>query len=650
MTMRSPIFGSPIFGLPIFGLAALSFPIIAGIAWGQPLPLEGIACASFRVSDLERSRAYYTGRLGYQQAFELKNAGVTTNAFLKVNEDQYIELEPGLSPSENVRLTRIAFQTTDIESLRRALSARGLNPPTAAQTSDGNLAFSLHDPEGQRLDFVEYLDGSLEAKTRGKFLDSRRISDHLQHVGVVVPKERVDAAMHFYHDQLGMAEFWRYSPGGELRLIKLLSPGQRRDIIELMIYSEPPSRADYGSMQHINFEVPEITLPYRALLERGTHFEGWMKPVVNAENIWAVNLLDPDGTRTEVQDLKKVPNLRLGVVGLVHGHVGGFLSRFGERYDARIVGIAEPDQKVAEAYVTRFKLDPRLVYSHLEEMLDQTKPQAVVIFTNTFDHAKVVEACAARGIHVMMEKPLSTSLEQARAMEAAQTKSGIHVLVNYETTWYPSNLAAWSLARGEKSIGEIRKMVAHDGHRGPKEIGVEPEFFNWLTDPVLDGAGALFDFGCYGADLMTWLMEGQRPLSVTAVTQRIKPDIYPKVDDEATIVVTYPRAQGIIQASWNWPFDRKDLEVYGQTGLARTIGADRIRVRLEGKEEEEIAARPLDPRYDDPLSYLTAVVRGEVKPSGPSSLAVNVVVMEILDAARRSAVSGETVRLGDTAR
>jgi predicted dehydrogenase len=339
--------------------------------------------------------------------------------------------------------------------------------------------------------------------------------------------------------------------------------------------------------------------------------------------------------------------MRLGVVGLVHGHVGGFLSRFGQRYDEQIVGIAEPDQKVREAYIARFNLDPRLVYSQLDEMLDKTKPQAVIVFTSTFDHAKVVEACAARGIHVMMEKPLSTSLEQARAMETAQQKSGIHVLVNYETTWYASNLAAWSLARDQKSIGDIRKMVAHDGHRGPKEIGVEPEFFAWLTDPVLDGAGALFDFGCYGADLMTWLMDGQRPLSVTAVIQQIKPDIYPKVDDEATIVVTYPRAQGIIQASWNWPFDRKDLEVYGQTGLARTVGADKIRVRLDGKEEEEIAARPLDPRYDDPLSYLTAVVRGEVKPAGPSSLAVNVVVMEILDAARRSAASGETVRLSD---
>jgi predicted dehydrogenase len=128
-------------------------------------------------------------------------------------------------------------------------------------------------------------------------------------------------------------------------------------------------------------------------------------------------------------------------------------------------------------------------------------------------------------------------------------------------------------------------VVVHDGHRGPKEIAVGPEFLNWLTDPRLDGAGALYDFACYGADLTTWLMNGQRPLSVTAVTQTIKPEIYPQVDDEATILLTYPKAQAIVQASWNWPFDRKDLEVYGQTGYVKTIKKDEIEVRLAGETE-----------------------------------------------------------------
>jgi predicted dehydrogenase len=200
-------------------------------------------------------------------------------------------------------------------------------------------------------------------------------------------------------------------------------------------------------------------------------------------------------------------------------------------------------------------------------------------------------------------------------------------------------------------IGDIRKVVVHDGHSGPKEIGVEPEFLSWLTDPKLDGAGALFDFGCYGADLMTWLMHGQRPLTVTAVTQQIKPDIYPRVDDEATIVLTYPKAQAIVQASWNWPFSRKDMEVYGQTGYVITVKNDLIRVRRGGgpngdeSQEEQSKANPIPIPYDNSLSYFRAVVRGEAKADALSSLDTNVTVVEILDAARRSAATGKTIHL-----
>jgi predicted dehydrogenase len=189
-------------------------------------------------------------------------------------------------------------------------------------------------------------------------------------------------------------------------------------------------------------------------------------------------------------------------------------------------------------------------------------------------------------------------------------------------------------------------VVVHDGHRGPKEIGVGAEFFQWLTDPRLDGGGALFDFGCYGADLMTWLMGGERPLTVTAVTQQIKPDIYPNVDDEATIILTYPKAQAILQASWNWPFDRKDMEVYGRSGYVITVGRDDLRVRLEGQPEAAaVKAKAVPPPYDDSLSYLRAVIVEGLKPDGLSSLETNLVVTEILDAARQSASSGTTVRL-----
>ena len=294
---------------------------------------------------------------------------------------------------------------------------------------------------------------------------------------------------------------------------------------------------------------------------------------------------------------------------------------------------------------SRYGLDNSKLFSDLEEMLAKAHPQAVLVYTNTFDHRRVVETCARHGVPVMMEKPLAVNLDDAIAMQKAAHDAKIHVLVNYETSWYPSNHAAHDLVQAG-ALGEIRKVVVHDGHGGPKEIGVEPEFLAWLTDPQLNGGGALFDFGCYGADLMTWLMSGQRPETVTAVTQQIKPQIYSRVDDQATIILTYPRAQAIIQASWNWPFDRKDMEVYGQTGYAITVKRGDLLVRRKDDgREEPIAAKPVPAPYDNELSYLRAVILDGAKEDAPSSLETNVTVTEILDAARRSAATGQTVRL-----
>jgi len=305
--------------------------------------------------------------------------------------------------------------------------------------------------------------------------------------------------------------------------------------------------------------------------------------------------------------------VRFAMWGLTHDHAGGFLPRTRDRQDIQLVGIIEPRDDLVRRYAERFHLPPTLFASSLNELLARTNFQAVAVFTSTFEHSNVVQQCAARGLHVMMEKPLAVSMAHAQAIAAAAREHKIHVIVNYETTWYPGNQAAYALVHDQHAIGEPRKFVVHDGHRGPKEIGCSPAFLEWLTDPVLNGGGALTDFGCYGADLVTWLLGGQRPTSVFAVTQQIKPDVYPKVEDEATIVITYPKAQAILQASWNWPFDRKDIEVYGQTGYV------------------------LVPRSN--------LVRGDVKPAGLSSLDVNMVVTEILDAARESARSGKRVDL-----
>src|SRR5229473_5248332 len=335
----------------------------------------------------------------------------------------------------------------------------------------------------------------------------------------------------------------------------------------------------------------------------------------------------------------------MAITGLVHGHVEGFFSNSIHRPDIQIVGITDPDRNLFDRYAAEFKLDTALYHADLEEMLRTAKPQVVLVYSSTFDHRKIVELCAKHRIPVMMEKPLAVSLADAQAIERAAREGKIQVLVNYETSWYPSNHSAYELVHAG-AIGDVRKVVVHDGHQGPKEIGVSAEFLNWLTDPKLNGGGALFDFGCYGTDLMTWLMNGQKPLSVTAVTQQIKPDIYPHVDDEATIILTYQMAQAIVQASWNWPFDRKDMEVYGRTGYVITVPRDDLKIRRAGEKEEQlIAAKKVPSPYDDSLTYLRAVVLDGLKPDALSSLETNIIVTEILDAARQSAATGKTVNL-----
>lgn len=339
------------------------------------------------------------------------------------------------------------------------------------------------------------------------------------------------------------------------------------------------------------------------------------------------------------------PPVRFAIIGLSHDHARGFIPGAMARTDVQLAGIVETDPALKEKYARQYKLDTNLFFASVDELLAKTKVQAVAAFTSTFDHKRVVEECAPRGLHIMMEKPLAVNMEHARAMAAAAQKAGVHLLVNFETTWYPANHAAYRLVHEQKAIGEIRKMMVNDGHRGPKEIGCSPEFLNWLTDPVLNGGGALTDFGCYGANLMTWLMNGERPLSVSAVTQQIKPDVYPKVDDEATIVVTYPKAQGIIQASWNWPYNRKDMEIYGRTGYVIAPRSNALRLLEANQPERDVKPEALTGPQADPLAYLAAVVRGEIKPSGLSSLEINLTAVEILDAARESAATGKRVDL-----
>jgi predicted dehydrogenase len=335
--------------------------------------------------------------------------------------------------------------------------------------------------------------------------------------------------------------------------------------------------------------------------------------------------------------------LRVGVAGLSHDHAHTIMHQYKEG-KVIILGIAESDPQLVERYKKNYQLPDSLFFPDLKALLDKKQPDAVLAFNAIADHPAVVEICAPRRIPVMVEKPLATTVYDAEHMAALAKQYHILLLTNYETTWYKSNHQIGELVNSKNAIGPVRKMVVHDGHQGPKEIGCSAEFLSWLTDPVKNGGGAIMDFGCYGANLMTWLMEGQAPLFVLAVAKQIKPDIYPKVDDDATIILEYGNATGIIEASWNWPFGIKDFEVFGRSGYLHALNGNDLILKSDTGSYRPIPVQPLV--YPDNLSYLSAALKGEVNEKNDlSSLENNLIVVKILDAARESAKSGKKEKL-----
>lgn len=340
-------------------------------------------------------------------------------------------------------------------------------------------------------------------------------------------------------------------------------------------------------------------------------------------------------------------SLRVGVVGLTHAHVHQILKN-PKTADIVVVGIVEPNRDLAQRYAKRHGYSMNIVFESIAEMVAKTQPEAVTAFNSIDEHLATVEYCAPRGIHVMVEKPLAVNLEQATKMIALAKKHKIHLLTNYETTWYGSNQKAYDLINHENAIGVLRKVVFHHGHPGPIEIGCNQEFLDFLTDPVRNGGGALTDFGCYGANLATWFLKGQRPVAVSCFTHQMKPNLYPKVEDEATILLKYPATQVLIQASWNWPYSRKDAEFYGAKGVIECINASDLLVATK-LEDRGAPLRAMPSTLRDPFAYLAGVVRGQIKvmPNDLSALENNETVMMILEAAKQSATSGKTVIWGD---
>jgi predicted dehydrogenase len=332
---------------------------------------------------------------------------------------------------------------------------------------------------------------------------------------------------------------------------------------------------------------------------------------------------------------------------LDHDHVWGLVKDIAAEPSAELVAIADSRPALVERAKT---LVPRSVtfYTDYVKMLDESKPEAVIVTTENDKHLEILRECAKRHIHYSTEKPMATTSADAREMQRLADQAGIKLMVNYWNAWVaPTHEIYHRVQAGE--VGPVHKMIVRYGHQGPKEIGVSKYFADWLYDPVKNGGGAIMDFGCYGAEWALWLKG--RPTRVYATAQELKTEQHNKVDDDATIVLEYPDATVIIEASWDWPYDNGQVEVFGPKGsllatgeelFHRTANDDTSKIALEG---QRIAVSPAPKETSNPVSYFVDSIRHNKPIEDPLSPRLNVQVMEILDAARESVRSGRAQEL-----
>lgn len=334
---------------------------------------------------------------------------------------------------------------------------------------------------------------------------------------------------------------------------------------------------------------------------------------------------------------------KIAVIGLLHSHVWSQLPNMVRGDVVTLVGVAEEHPElVAEA--KKAGVADNLIFSDYNKMLDQVKPDFVWAFVENNRHLEIVKACAPRKISVIFEKPLASTAKDAAAIRDVAAKSGIYVMTNYQMAWWAANYTAKKLADAGE-LGKVYRLRGVVGHGGPGSEGARNSFFfQWLTDPVKNGAGALMDFGCYNALWSLWYMG--KPQTVYARVDHLQPERFPKVEDNATIVLGYPNGTGIFEGSWDLPRSFQDLEVFGRQA-SMTMVNGKVELRKSGRNAtyEPVTIDPLPKERSSPLAYMAHAIESHQAPEGLVALDINVQVVEIIDAAKESIKSGRAVSL-----
>jgi predicted dehydrogenase len=331
---------------------------------------------------------------------------------------------------------------------------------------------------------------------------------------------------------------------------------------------------------------------------------------------------------------------RMAVIGLVHAHVWGHLSDMLKSKDVTLVGVAEPNRELL-AEAKKAGVPDELLTTDYRKMIDEKKPDLVWSFVENNRHLEIVEALAPKKINIIFEKPLASTFKDSLRIQELANKYGIKVMCNYQMAWWPANYTAKGVA-DSGALGQVYRLHGVVGHGGPSNEGIRNQvFFAWLTDPVQNGAGALMDFGCYNALWSLWYLG--RPESVYAHVNHLRPEIYPKVEDNADLMLSYKNAVGLFEGSWDLPRSYQDLEVFGLKGSVYM--QNRSVEEQHGREKKAVDIKSLAPEDSEPVAYMTSRMRTNRPIEGMTALGINVQVVEIIEAAKESVRTGKAVGL-----
>jgi predicted dehydrogenase len=344
-----------------------------------------------------------------------------------------------------------------------------------------------------------------------------------------------------------------------------------------------------------------------------------------------------------------------------HFHMGDLLRMAYDHPGAEIVGVCDEDPARMQDAIRNFGLSPEEVFTDYKQCLEKTNPDIAILCPATARHAEYVEKVAPFGVHMLLEKPMADSLDEADAMIRAAARAGKTLMINWPLVWYPSHRTARRLI-DDGVIGEVREVHYYDGNRGPlyhlaDKVEVSEEDVqrrkptSWFYKQVA-GGGSLRDYLGYGVTLGSWFHGGRAPIEITTVVD--EPEGL-EVDEHSVTVARYSTGLSKFETKWGaftdpWTHQPQPKCGFVITGSQGTIssydGESTVRVQTRKHPEGEVLpVDQLTAPHRNPIEHLIHHLETGEALLGPLTPATSRLGQQIVDSAIRSAREKRTVKL-----